>query len=243
MDVEFITDHDTEDALLQWCARRRREVIPGSAYLLGAGAFILLDMGVLWRHTDSLSVAFVIAMLLQVAAFGFAAIARDPERPQPIPCPQAELTIVGLLLLALVVTFNHKPSVLAFLLLTVLLTDWVVIAFRGWHGFAFVRDRVPFYGRAQHVHLDARGIDLIVRPNPAVRHLPWKSVRYVGADADGLFVVGRWSAIVVPRRAFPSRAAWDDFVAATAGYAEAALKSPARAPIGRHVRGTKARRA
>jgi hypothetical protein len=242
MDVEFITDHDTEDALLQWCARRRREVIPGWAYLFGAALFILVDIGVLWRHTHTLSAAFVVAMLLQVAAFAFAALARDPERPEPIPCPQAELTIAGLLVLSLLVTFASRPSVLAFLLLALLLTGLVVIAFRGWHGFAIVRDRVPFYGRAQHVHVDARGIDIIVRPEPNVRHVPWRSVRYLGADAESLFVVGGRTAAVIPRRAFASRAAWDDFVAA-ASYAEADLNSHRRAPIGRHVRGPKARRA
>src|SRR5690349_19513145 len=201
MDVEFITDHDTEDALLHWCARRRREVIPGWAYLFGAGAFILVDVGVLWRHNDTLSAAFVLAMLLQVAAFGFAAIARDPERPEPIPCPQAELTIVGLLVLSVLITFASRPSVVAFVLLAVLLTGLVVVAFRGWHAFAIARDRVPFYGRAQHVGINPQGIDILVRPDPNVRHLPWRSVRYVGADAETLFVVGGWTATVIPRRA------------------------------------------
>jgi hypothetical protein len=242
MDVEFVTDYDTEDALLRWCARRRREVIPGWAYLSGLGAFVVVDIGVLWRHLDTLSVGFVLAMLLQTGAFGFAAAARAPERPEPIPCPQAELTFVGMLALSLLVTFTSRASVLAFALLAVLLTAFVAIAFRGWHGFAFVRERVPFYGRAQHVHVDAHGLDVIVRPDPNVRHVPWRSVRYLGADATSLFVVGGWRAVVIPRRAFPSRAAWDDFVDGAAGYARADLNSKRRAPIGRYVRGPKARR-
>jgi hypothetical protein len=241
MDVEFITDHDTEDALLGWCARRRREVVPGTWYLLGAELFIVLDVFVLWRHQSHLSLAFIIAMLFQILAFAVAAIARDPDRPRPPRSPHAELCMLGLLIASLTVTFEHRPSVLAFLLLGVMLTAAAALAARCYHGFPFLRDVVEFQARVVHVHLDAQGMSVQVRPDPA-RHIPWKSVRYLGADAGSLFVVAGWTPVVVPSRAFASRAAWEQFVAAAGEHAQAALNSSARPPIWRHVRSPKARR-
>ncbi len=241
MDVEFITDHDTEDALLSWCAWRRREVIPGSMYLLGAELFIVLDVFVLWRHQSRLSIAFVIAMLFQILAFAVAAIARDPDRPRPPRCPYAELVTLGLVAASLTVTFEHRPSVLAFLLLGVVLTAAAVLAVRCYHGFPFLRDVVDFPARVVHVHLDEHGIDVQVRPDPA-RHIPWKSVRYLGADAQSLFVVAGYMPVVVPSRAFLSRGAWEQFVVAAGEQAQAALNSSARPPIWKHVRSPKARR-
>jgi len=64
----------------------------------------------------------------------------------------------------------------------------------------------------------------------------------LGADARSLFVVALVVPVIVPRRAFGSAQAWDEFVSATARYARQALNSDTRAPIGKHVRGTKARR-
>jgi len=242
MDVEFITDHDTEDALLELCARRRREVVPGIAYLFTAEFLILLELFVLWHREIAVSIGFVSAMVFLVGAFVVAAYARDPAVAQPPQFPHAELASLGLIVCSLVVTFEHKASVLAFTLLAVALAALVGVAFRGWHGFAIARDRVPFPGRAMHVHIDATGIEVTIRPHPRPRHIEWTKVRYLGADARSLFVVAGLTPVVVPRRAFSSATAWDDFIAKAARYAEQALKSAAGAPIGRHVRSPKARR-
>src|SRR3954468_3851330 len=241
MDVEFITDHDTEDALLGWCARRRREVVPGSFYLLGAELFIVLDLFVLWHHESHLSIAFVVAMLFQILAFAVAAIARNPDRPRPPRCPHAELCTLGLVIASLAVTFEHRPSVLAFLLLGVMLTAASALAVRCYHGLPFLRDVIDFPARVMHVHLDEHGIDVQVRPDP-VRHIPWKSVRYLGADAQSLFVAAGWMPVVIPARAFGSRPAWEHFVATAGEQAQAALNSPSRPPIWRNVRSPQARR-
>ena len=243
MDVEFITDHDTEDALLDWCARRRKEVVPGSVYLFGAEALIVLELFVIWRHPTHVGLAFVLSMVLLVGAFAVAAYSRDPDLTQPPRFPHAELLSLGMVACSLAITFEHNASILAFLLLTIVLVGLVGVGFRGWHAFAITRDRVPFHGRAVHVHLDRFGVEVTVRPNPESRRIDWKKVRYVGADARSLFVVGGLAPVVVPRRAFATAAAWDEFVAATARYAQQALKSEVRSPIGKHVRGTKARRA
>jgi len=162
-------------------------------------------------------------------------MSRDPARPNVLPCPHAEVATLGLVALSLVVLFANRPSVLAFLLLAIALTSCAALAVVGWHGFAFIHDDVPYGGRAEHVHLDANGLDITRRPRPQPRHVPWKSVRYLGADADTLFIVAGWMPIVVPRRAFSSRDAWDDFVEAAAEHAQAALKSSGRPPIWRHV--------
>jgi hypothetical protein len=100
---------------------------------------------------------------------------------------------------------------------------------------------VDFPARVVHVHLDERGIDVQVRPDP-VRHIPWKSVRYLGADAQSLFVAAGWMPVVIPARAFLSRAAWEQFITAAGEHAQAALNSSGRPPIWKHVRSPKARR-
>jgi hemoglobin len=229
MDVEFLTDHDTEDALLEWCARRRREVVPGSVFIAIAGGLVLLDAAVLWRHEDALSVGLVTAMLFQVLAVAVAAVARDPGRTSPSPCPQAELITVGFIAASMVVTFEHRASLLALLLLTFMLVAFTALAIRGWHAFAFVRDRIEFYGHAQHVHIDDHGMDVTVRPNPQPRHIDWKSVRYLGADNRSLFVVAGVVPVVVPRRAFASPTTWHRFVSAAAEHAQAAaVEAPPR---------------
>jgi hypothetical protein len=242
MDVEFVTDHDTEDALLDWCARRRREVVPGVAYLFAAEFLSLVELFVLWRNDVGLSVGFIAAMVFLVGAFALAAYARDPGVEQPPRFPQAELATLGLIVCSLIVTFEHKASGLAFVLLAVALVGLVAVAFRGWHAFAFARAHVPFPGRAVHVYIGPSGIDVTVRPHPKPRHIEWEKVRYLGADGRSLFVVAGLIPVVVPRRAFGPAPAWDDFVAATARYAERALKSEVRTPIGRHVRSPKTRR-
>ena len=248
MDVEFITDEDMEGALLRWCARRRREVVTGTSYLVTAELLIFADVGLLWRHQSRLSIAFIAAMLFQILAFAVAAIARDPDRPTALPCPHAEVASLLLVAASLIVTFNHRPSVLAFLLLAVVFTAAAAIVVRGWYGFEVVRRYVPFNARVVHVHLNSRALEVTVRPHPRPRVIEWKKVRYLGADAQSLFVVAGWIPIVVPRRAFGSGRAWDDFVEAAARHAQAApagLKSVGRSPIRRHVGtvGPKARRA
>jgi hypothetical protein len=245
MDVEFITDEEMESALLQWCARRRREVVTGTAYLISAQLLILADVGVLWRHQSHLSIAFVVAMLFQISAFAVAAIARDPDRPSALPCPHAELASLMLIAASLLVTFNHHPTVYAFLLLAVVLTAAAAVAVRGWYGFEFARKYVPFNARVVHVHLNPQALEITVRPHPQPRVIELKHVRYLGADADSVFVVAGWIPVVVPRRAFRSHRAWDDFVDAAAAHcqtAQANLKSANRSPIRRYVR-PKARRA
>jgi hypothetical protein len=243
MDVEFLTDHDTEDALLAWCARRRRVVVPGSFFLFGASMFVLADVGVFWRDPEGLSVALIAAMLFQILAFAIAAIARDPDRPSPLRYPHAELASIGLIILSLVVTFNHQPTLLSLLLLAIALTAFSALAIQGWHAFAAVRDKVPFYGAAHHVHLNEAGIEVTIRPRPQPRPIPWKNVRYMGADNDTFFVVAGLAPVVVPRRAFRTARAWHGFLDAAADYAEAAtLKPPRSKPIGKHVRSRKARR-
>jgi hypothetical protein len=238
MDVEFITDEDMESALLQWCARRRREVVTGSAYL-SAELLIFADVGLLWRHQSHLSIAFIAAMLFQILAFAVAAIARDPDRPVALPCPHAEIASLLLVAVSLIVTFEHHPSVTAFLLLAVVFTAAAAIAVRGWYGFEFARRYVPFNARVVHVHLNPQGLEITVRPRPRPRLIEWKKVRYVGADSQSLFVVAGWIPAVVPRSAFGSRRAWDDFVEAVAAHtqtAQASLKSGTRSPIRRYGR-------
>jgi hypothetical protein len=242
MDVEFITNHDTEEALLDWCARRRKEVVPGSVSLFGAELLIVLELFVIWRHEMKDGVAFVLSMVLLVGAFAVAAYSRDPDLTRPPRFPHAELLSLGMIACSLAITFEHRASVLAFLLLTIVLVGLVGVGFRGWHAFAIARDRVPFHGQAVHVHLDRVGMEITVRPNPEARRIDWKKVRYLGADARTLFVVGGLVPVVVPRRAFPSAQAWDEFVTATARYAQDALKSDTRPPIGKHVRSSATRR-
>ncbi len=243
MDVEFITDHDTEEALLGWCARRRKEVVPGSVYLFGAEVLIVLERFVIWRHPHNIGLAFVLSMVLLVGAFVVAAYSRDPDLTQPPRFPHAELLSLGMVACSLAITFEHKASVLAFVLLTIVLVGLVGVGFRGWHAFALTRERVPFHGRAVHVHLDRFGMEVTLRPNPQARRIEWKKVRYVGTDARSLFVVAGLVPVVVPRRAFVSAEAWEEFVTTTARYAQQALKSETRSPIGKHVRSSKARRA
>jgi hypothetical protein len=245
MDVEFITDEEMESALLQWCARRRREVVTGTAYLISAQLFIFADIGVLWRHQSHLSMAFVVAMLLQISAFAVAAIARDPDRPSALPFPHAELATLLLIAASLIVTFNHHPTVIAFLLLATVLTAAVALAVRAWYGFEFARKYVPFNAHVVHVHLNPQALEITVRPHPRPRVIEWKHVRYLGADNDSVFVVAGCIPVVVPRRAFRSHRAWEDFVDAAGENcqrAQARLKSAKRSPIRRYVR-PKARRA
>jgi hypothetical protein len=242
MDVEFITGHDTEEALLDWCARRRKEVVPGSAYLFGAELLIVLELFVIWRHEMRDGVAFVLSMVLLVGAFAVAAYSRDPDLKQPPRFPHAELLSLGMIACSLAITFEHKASILTFLLLTIVLVGLVGVGFRGWHAFSIARERIPFHGRAVHVHLDRFGMQVTLRPNPQARRIAWKKVRYLGADARSLFVVGGLVPVVVPRRAFPTPAAWDEFVSTTARYAKDALNSDTAPPIGKHVRSSTTRR-
>jgi hypothetical protein len=102
------------------------------------------------------------------------------------------------------------------------------LAIRGWHAFGFVRDRVEFFGRAEHVHIDGNRLAVTRRPDPQPRVIPWKSVRYLGADARSFFVVAGAVPVVVPRRAFATTAAWHEFVEAAARYAQSSATRPSR---------------
>lgn len=242
MDVEFVTDHDTEDALLEWCARRRGEVVPSAAFLLVGNVFVLADVRTLSSrsHVSWLTIG---AIVLQTLAFAVAVLARDQDRSPSWRVPHAELVSLGLLACSLLVLFDVTPSVYAFLLFALVVAAIAALVVRGWHGFEFLRQFVPFHGRAEHVHVGTSGIELTLRPNPRPRVIPWSKVRYLGVDARTLFVVAGWVPVVIPRRAFASEAGWDAFIESVARYTEAALKSSARAPMWRHVRSPKARRA
>ncbi len=130
-----------------------------------------------------------------------------------------------------------------FLLFALVVTAIALVLVRGRHAFGFLRAVVPDHGRAEHVHLGAEGIEVTVRPNPRPRVIAWSKVRYLGADARSLFVVAGWVPVVVPRRAFASESDWNTFVDVVARSSEASLMSAARAPMWRHVRSPKARRA
>lgn len=242
MDVEYVTDHDTEDAFLQWYARRRAEVVTPAAILAVANVFVLVDAHLLHPRggTSSLVIG---AIALQTIAFAIAVVARDPKRPHDWPAPHAELVSLGLLACSTVVLFDVQPSVPVFLLFALVVTAIALMLVRGWHGFGFLRSVVPYHGRAEHVHVDAQGIEVTVRPNPQPRCIPWSKVRYLGADTRSLFVVAGWVPVVVPRRAFVSEHDWDAFVDLVGRYSEATLKCAARASMWRHVRSPKARRA
>src|SRR5262249_22058972 len=121
MDVEFITDHDTEDALLQWCARRRREVIPSRCFVPAVALFLLVEWKFVWHLGGQRSLVIWFAALLQVSAVAFAVFVRNPDRPVPFAFPHAELIGLGLVTVSMIVTFAHQPSVLAFLLLAIVL--------------------------------------------------------------------------------------------------------------------------
>jgi hypothetical protein len=228
MDVEYVTDLDTEQARLQWCARRRRELVPTPRFLAGAALVAWLGLGVTWRGERGLSAPFVVAAAAQIGAWWLAVAARDPARARPLPCPHAELGTLGLLAISFAVGFRYRGSLLAFVLLAVVLTAAAALAARAWHGFAIARRYVPFAGRAEHVHLDARGLEVTLRPNPAPRRIAWESVRYVGVDADTMFVVAGVVPVVVPRRACKTGAAWQAFVAAAGTYAASATRARAR---------------
>jgi hypothetical protein len=242
MDVEFVTDHDTEEAFLGWCARRRAEVVSPAVFLLVGNVFVFTDLHSFANESRTSWLA-VGAIALQIVAFGIAVVARDADHPHEWPTPHAELVSLGFLACSLLVLFDVRTSVLVFLLFALVVAAIAALLVRGWHGFRFLRGVVPYHGRAEHVHVGANGMEVTVRPNPRPRVIAWSKIRYLGADARTLFVVAGSVPVIVPRRAFASEHDWDAFVDLVARYSEAALKSASRAPMWRHVRSPKARRA
>lgn len=67
MDVEFVTGTDTEDAFVEWCARRRRETVPPRVALAVATAFAFIDLRLLCHRAEGTSVAFLVASACQLA--------------------------------------------------------------------------------------------------------------------------------------------------------------------------------
>ena len=241
MDVEFVTGTDTEDAFVEWCARRRRETVPPRIALAAAAVFAFIDLKLLWHRAEGTSVAFLVASAFQLAAAVIAVRAYDGERERPLRAPHAEVSVLGLFALSLVVSFAHRPSLLALMLLALTLTTASVVVACCWHSLGLVRRFAASHGRAQHVHIGPDGIDVTIRPEPRVRHISWRAVRYLGADGRALFIVAGVMPVVVPKRAFRSDRDWEEFVALSARYAGEALTSGRRKPIKRHAHSPKAR--
>jgi hypothetical protein len=239
MHVEFITDHDTEDAFFDWCARRRRDLIP-SWVVLGIVAVVAGCDYVLWGDEAKLSTAVLVALGAQLMALLIAVIARRPHRAASFSFPHAEMASVSLLAVSFVVAFEHRTSILAFMLIAVSVAAAAALGVHAYRGFGFVDRFAEHEARVVHVHLDDDGLDVHVRLSTQRRHIPWNTVRAVGLDDQSLFVVAGWTPVLIPRRAFLTRDAWEQFTQVTLHYGSA-LKSQKRAPIWRHVRSSKAR--
>jgi hypothetical protein len=236
MDVEYVTDADTDAALLAWFTRSRRELVSGSVFIAVVAILGFIEVRVLWHGASFRSFAFVACMLLIAIAIAIAALSRDPERQPPMRFPQTELLCIGLVIASLIGTFEHRPSIITFVLLAAALALWALVFIRFAYLYPIFRDLLPASAHAIHVHLGAEGIEYTVRPN-AARLIPWKSVRSMEGDGKVLYIITGLSPIVIPRRAFATEASWRAFV----DYARASaaqLRKGSRSPIGRNASST-----
>jgi hypothetical protein len=233
MDVEYVTDADTDAAALAWFTRSRREWFSGSAFIAFVGVLGLIEVSLLWHGSSRRSFAFVACMLLIAIAIAIAALSRDPDRQPPMRFPQTELVCIGLIVASLIGTFEHSPSFIGFLLLAAAVAAWALLFVRFAHQYPIFRDLLPASAHAIHVHLDAEGIEYTVRPHGA-RLIPWKSVRSMEGDGKALYIVTGLKPIVIPRRAFGGEAQWRSFVE-FARTSAAGVKKGGRSPISKHV--------
>jgi hypothetical protein len=233
MDVEYVTDADTDAALLAWFTRSRRELVSGTVFIAVVGLLGFIEVRVLWHGQSFRSIAFVACMLLLAVAIAIAALSRDPDRQPPMRFPQTELLCIGLVIASLIGTFEHKPSIVTFILLAAALAAWALVFIRFAYLYPIFRDLLPASAHAIHVHLGAEGIEYTVRPNGA-RMIPWKSVRGMEGDGKALYVITGFSPIVIPRRAFATEASWRAFVD-YARTSAAQLRKGSRSPMGKRA--------
>jgi hypothetical protein len=232
MDVEFVTDRDTDEALLTWFAKNRRQILSPIASVSVAGILVYVVANATWDGTSLRSLAFVASMLLLLAGIGIMAVSRDSDREPRLPFPRTDALCLGLVVIALMVTFEHDPNVLTFLLLALGVTAFALTVVRFASLLPVLRDLLPASAHAVHVRVDADGIEHTVRPHGA-RRIPWKAVRTMESDGRLLVIGVGLSTIVVPRRAFPNDARWQEFVGLARARA-AALQNRPKPPISKH---------
>jgi hypothetical protein len=242
MDVEFVTDRDTDAALLEWYARSRREVFSGTSFILFVGSLAFLDVILLWDGTSRRSLAFLGSMLLLIGAIAIMAVARDPQRRPALRFPQTELLAGGLVVASLVGTFEHHVSILSFLLLLGALVAWAALLMRFAYLYPILRDFLPASASAIHVRVDAEGIEYTMRPHEP-RHIAWKSVRSIEGDGRMLYIGAGLQPIIVPRRAFAAEAQWRQFIETVRARAAEDLRPKKRSPISPYAGGFEARTA
>jgi hypothetical protein len=233
MDVEFITDSDTDALLLAWFSRSRREVMSGSVFIGIVALLGLVEVRILWDGASRRSFAFVASMLLIAGAIAITALSRDPDRKPPMKFPQTELLCIGLLIASLIGTFEHRPSIITFMLLAGALAACALLFARFAYLFPILRDLLPPSAHALHVHVDGEGIEYTVRPHQA-RRIPWTAVRSMEGDGQALYIVTGLTPIIIPRRAFATDALWRAFIESARTNA-AELRKQRRSPISKHV--------
>jgi hypothetical protein len=232
MDVEFVTDRDTDDALLVWFAKNRRELLSTMTFVSVSGILVYVVARSTWSGTSLHSLAFVASMLFLLAGIGIMAVSRDPDRTPLLPFPQTDVLSVGLVVVAAMVAFEHHPTILTFMLLSLAITVFALVIVRFPSLFPILRDLLPASAHAVHVRIDAEGTEHTVRPHDA-RRIPWKSVRSMECDGRLLVIGVGLSTVIIPRRAFPNDARWQEFI----GYARsraAELQNRPKAPISKH---------
>jgi hypothetical protein len=232
MDVEFVTDHDTDDALLVWFAKNRRDLLSTVIFVAVAGIVVYVVARSTWGGTSLRSLAFVASMLCLLAGIGIMAVSRDPDRKPLLPFPQTDALCVGLVAISAMATFEHNPTVITFLLLALSITAFALIIVRFPSLFPILKDLLPASAHAVHVRLDAEGIEHTVRPHGAKR-ISWKAVQSMESDGRLLIIGVGLSTIIVPRRAFPNEARWQEFIAYARARA-ADLQNRPKAPISKH---------